>query len=100
METALEFLKLEKIELGGIKGKLLSQQVVKLFEEFNEVYGTFTTRSYDPLDPGNPVSTEDVYYMLLLSFYSLFLLLANLLMFFFQKIFMKLFSICKGFDVR
>ena len=59
METALEFLKLEKIELGGIKGKLLSQQVVKLFEEFNEVYGTFTTRNYDPLDPGNPEFLED-----------------------------------------
>jgi dynein heavy chain len=38
METALEFLKLEKIELGGIKGKLLSQQVVKLFEEFKQVF--------------------------------------------------------------
>lgn len=101
METALEFLKLEKIELGGIKGKLLSQQVVKLFEEFNEVYGTFTTRSYDPLDPGNPVSTDNVYYMymLLLSFYSLFVLLANLLIFI-QKILWNYFQFVKALRMR
>lgn len=56
METATEFMKLEKIELGGIKGKLLSQQVVQLFEEFNALYQTFTSRSYDALDPSDPVS--------------------------------------------
>lgn len=55
METALEFMKLEKVELGGIKGKLLSQQVVQLHEEFQEQYGVFTNKTYDCLDPGSNV---------------------------------------------
>jgi len=56
METALEFMKLEKIELGGIKGKVLSQQVIQLFDEFNEQYKVFTERSYDCLDTASNVS--------------------------------------------
>ncbi len=55
METALEFMKLEKIEFGGIKGKMLSSQVLQIFEEFNELYKVFTEKSYDCLDP-----TEEV----------------------------------------
>ena len=47
----MEFMKLEKIEFGGIKGKMLSSQVVQIFEEFNELYKVFTERSYDSLDP-------------------------------------------------
>lgn len=58
METALEFMKLEKVELGGIKGKLLSQQVVQLHEEFQEQYGVFTNKTYDCLDPGSNVRTH------------------------------------------
>lgn len=56
METALEFMKLEKVELGGIKGKVLSQQVVNIFEEFQNHYKVFTEASYDCLDPNDPVS--------------------------------------------
>ena len=56
METAMEFMKLEKIEFGGIKGKMLSAQVVQIFEEFNEVYKVFTERSYDSLDPLDEVN--------------------------------------------
>ena len=47
----MEFMKLEKIEFGGIKGKMLSSQVVQIFDEFNELYKVFTERSYDSLDP-------------------------------------------------
>ena len=50
METALEFMKLEKIEFGGIKGKVLSSEVMHIFEEFNEVYKVFSERTYDCLD--------------------------------------------------
>ena len=57
METAMEFMKLEKIEFGGIKGKMLSAQVVQIFEEFNELYKVFTERSYDSLDPLDEVNT-------------------------------------------
>ena len=56
METALEFMKLEKVELGGIKGKVLSQQVVNIFEEFHAQYKVFTDSTYDCLDPNDPVS--------------------------------------------
>ncbi|XP_033732158.1 dynein beta chain, ciliary-like [Pecten maximus] len=59
METALEFMKLEKIELGGIKGKMLSQQVVQLFEEFNAQYKVFTEKSYDCLDPASNEFQDD-----------------------------------------
>lgn len=55
METALEFLKLEKVEFGGIKGKVLSAQVLQMFEEFNEEYKIFTERTYDCLDPNSDV---------------------------------------------
>ena len=61
METALEFIKLEKIELGGIKGKVLSQQVVNIFEEFQARYKVFTDSNYDCLDPNDPVSGNFIY---------------------------------------
>ncbi|WAR03796.1 DYHC-like protein [Mya arenaria] len=54
MESALEFMKLEKVELGGIKGKVLSQQVVNIFEEFHAHYKVFTDATYDCLDPNDP----------------------------------------------
>jgi dynein heavy chain len=53
----MEFLKLEKIEFGGIKGKVLSAQTVQIFEEFQELYKVFTEFSGDPLDPLDTVST-------------------------------------------
>ena len=56
METVLEFMKLEKIELGGIKGKMLSQQVVDIFEAFQAEYKVFTEATYDCLNPSDPVS--------------------------------------------
>lgn len=54
-EVVIEFLKLEKIEFGGMKGKMLSAQTVQIFEEFNELYKVFTERSYDALDPQDQV---------------------------------------------
>lgn len=55
METALEFMKLEKIELGGIQGKTLSAQVIAVFEDFQEQYKVFAEGKYDCLDPAQPV---------------------------------------------
>lgn len=54
--TISEFMKLERIEIGGIKGKVLSQQVLQLFEEFQTVFREFTRNTYDCLDPMNMVS--------------------------------------------
>ncbi|KAL3857821.1 hypothetical protein ACJMK2_012454, partial [Sinanodonta woodiana] len=50
MECVLEFMKLEKVEFGGIKGKVLSQQIIRIFEEFNEQYKAFTESHFDCLD--------------------------------------------------
>ena len=53
--TTIEFFKLEKIEFGGIKGKMLSGEIVTQYEEFQELFKVFTEKSYDCLDP-----TEEV----------------------------------------
>ena len=45
-DTSLEYLKLEKIEFGGISGGALSQRVVTLFDEFNAEFKVFTERTY------------------------------------------------------
>ena len=47
---------MEKIEFGGIKGKVLSAQTVQIFDEFNELYKVFQEFTGDPLDPKEPVS--------------------------------------------
>ncbi len=49
-ETAIEFAKLEKVEIGGLKGKMLSANVFQIFEEFNECFKIFTENTYDNLD--------------------------------------------------
>ena len=43
-DTVLEFMKLEKIEIGGIKGKMLSAQGVLIHEEFQEYFAHFATQ--------------------------------------------------------
>uniref|UniRef100_A0A3B3RIQ7 Dynein axonemal heavy chain 17 n=1 Tax=Paramormyrops kingsleyae TaxID=1676925 RepID=A0A3B3RIQ7_9TELE len=45
----LDLMKLEKIEFGGTRGKMLSQQVLHMFEEFLEKYKVFTEKPYDSL---------------------------------------------------
>lgn len=57
--TAMEFAKLEKVELGGIKGKMLSHQVVEIFAEFSEIFSVFGNRTYDGLDPTNREFVDD-----------------------------------------
>ncbi|CAM9221157.1 unnamed protein product [Bubo scandiacus] len=46
----LEFQKLKKLEFGGIKGKILSEQVCKMNVEFLESCEVFRKRMYDPSD--------------------------------------------------
>ncbi|CAF0885207.1 unnamed protein product, partial [Didymodactylos carnosus] len=50
-QTAAEFLRLEKVEIGGVKGKTLSQLVVEIFELFKEEFEKLSSKKYDPLDP-------------------------------------------------
>ncbi len=49
--TAQQFLKLEKVEIGGIRGKALTNNINKVHEEFKDLYGVFANRTYDSLDP-------------------------------------------------
>jgi len=57
-QNAVEFLKLEKVEYAGIKGRTLSAQTVAIYEEFNEMYKTFQDVTYDPLEPQDTVTAQ------------------------------------------
>ncbi|XP_062977556.1 dynein axonemal heavy chain 17 [Elgaria multicarinata webbii] len=57
--TAIEFLKLEKIELGGVRGNILGSQVVQIYEEVLEHMKVFAECKYDPLDPADEQFDED-----------------------------------------
>ncbi|GFO38901.1 dynein heavy chain 9, axonemal [Plakobranchus ocellatus] len=54
MDTYVNFMKLEKVELGGIKGNMLGEQVIDIFQEFDEAFKLFTDSKYNPLDPSDP----------------------------------------------
>ncbi|XP_075248756.1 dynein beta chain, ciliary-like isoform X2 [Convolutriloba macropyga] len=58
-ETAIEFSKLEKVEIGGLKGKMLTANVFQIFEEFNECFKIFTENTYDNLDYQLPAFHND-----------------------------------------
>lgn len=51
LETELEFNKLEKVEIGGLRGRGLSMKCGEIFEEFNVIYNVFRNIQYDVLDP-------------------------------------------------
>uniref|UniRef100_A0A668A8H9 Dynein axonemal heavy chain 11 n=1 Tax=Myripristis murdjan TaxID=586833 RepID=A0A668A8H9_9TELE len=53
--TALDFLKLEKVELGGSRGKILSEMVFSMSEEFHDRWRALRESKYDPLDYTNDV---------------------------------------------
>lgn len=50
------FLRLEKIQFGGVKGQPLSDLVEAMFQEFNDLMNAFTSKPEDPLDISNNVS--------------------------------------------
>ncbi|KAI8812367.1 dynein heavy chain and region D6 of dynein motor-domain-containing protein [Cladochytrium replicatum] len=49
-ETIIEFNRLEKVEIGGTKGKILSSQVAQIFSEFTSALTVFSKLKYDVLD--------------------------------------------------
>ncbi|XP_074463654.1 dynein axonemal heavy chain 9 isoform X3 [Larus michahellis] len=61
LTTALDLMKLEKIEFSGIKGKALGQQVLDMYEEFQEAYKVFAERTYDCLDLTNMEFEQDAF---------------------------------------
>ena len=57
--TAQQFQKLEKVEIGGLRGKMFTKHVKKIFEEFKELYGVFGNRTYDGLNPNDKLFLKD-----------------------------------------
>ncbi|NXP09467.1 DYH17 protein, partial [Thinocorus orbignyianus] len=58
-EIVTEFLKLEKAELGGVRGNILGTQVFQIYEEVSELSKTFADCKYDPLDPAEEQLKKD-----------------------------------------
>ena len=54
-KTVVEFVKLEKIEFGGVKGRSLSEMVVNIFTQFTSLMNKFNNSTYDPLDIASKV---------------------------------------------
>jgi len=55
----MEFLKLEKVEIGGLKGRLLGTKVLGVLSQFHETFAVFGGISYDPLDPEDKSFVKD-----------------------------------------
>ncbi|CAG9581722.1 unnamed protein product [Danaus chrysippus] len=58
-KTVLEFQKLEKIEIGGMKGRVLGGQIRDISAEFDAYFHSFASKSYDVLDPDDDTFNED-----------------------------------------
>lgn len=50
LETAIEYNKMEKVEVGGIRGRTLSQKCADVLEDFTSAYLVFPNIAYDLLD--------------------------------------------------
>lgn len=61
-KTAIDLLRLEKVEIGGVKGKALGNKVVKIFEEFKDEFEKFSNKKYEPLDPKCDVNKRKKFY--------------------------------------
>jgi len=50
-ETANEFYKIEKIEIGGLRGRNLSRSIQQINNEFKNLYSQWSQIESEPLDP-------------------------------------------------
>lgn len=51
----MDFLKLERVELGGSRGKILTEMVYRMNDEFHDSWRILRESKYDPLDYSNEV---------------------------------------------
>lgn len=58
-EIAIEYSKLEKVEIGGLNGRHLGAKVADIFDEFNLAFNIFRSVSYDPADPDDDSFVTD-----------------------------------------
>lgn len=57
--TVIEFLKLEKVEIGGLKGRQLSGKITTIYTDFNQYFASFAAKTYDVLDPDDSTFNQD-----------------------------------------
>lgn len=55
----IEFLRLEKVEIGGLKGRQLSAKITTIFTDFNQHFASFSAKTYDVLDPDDSKFMQD-----------------------------------------
>jgi dynein heavy chain len=60
LDTIIEFNRLEKIEIGGTKGKILSSSVATIFSEFTKTLEPFKNIKYKVLDLDSNLYTNDL----------------------------------------
>ncbi|XP_045149226.1 dynein axonemal heavy chain 9 [Echinops telfairi] len=60
LKTMLDFQKLGKLEFSGIRGNALSQQVQRMYAEFQDMSRVFSESSYDCLDPQSREFEDDI----------------------------------------
>lgn len=51
LQAAKDYYRLEKIEIGGIKGRYLSRKIEGVYKEFVAAYEKWSTIKFNPLDP-------------------------------------------------
>ncbi|XP_073817376.1 dynein beta chain, ciliary-like [Musca autumnalis] len=56
-ETGRDFVKLEKVVVGGLKGGQITHDIEKILEEYNGYYREWSNIQYNPLDPDATNST-------------------------------------------
>lgn len=56
--TAVDLLKMEKVVIGGVRGRALSHQVQMLHQEFVDTYRVFTEKPHDCLGLHNKVPSD------------------------------------------
>lgn len=60
-QTAIEFFKLDRIEIGGIKGRNLSRRISNAFSDYQKLYSCWGSIDFDPLNAdGSTVSFEKI----------------------------------------
>ncbi|CAD7941439.1 unnamed protein product [Amoebophrya sp. A120] len=60
-KTIVQFIKLERIDIGGTKGKLLTQAIVNIYDEFQRAVAKFQSVDYDIMDIGEMRFDDDFF---------------------------------------
>lgn len=59
--TVMQYTKLERVDIGGTKGKALTNCVQAIYEEFQRAVADFKDVSYDIMDVGQPAFETDYF---------------------------------------